>query len=35
VEKVMKKVPATMEAQCKATVLIGNKQGAEQAAASH
>ncbi|KIG18634.1 hypothetical protein DB30_07649 [Enhygromyxa salina] len=34
VEKIMKKVPATMQAQCRATLLIGNKQGAEQAAAS-
>jgi TPR repeat protein len=33
IEKVMKKVPATMEAQCRATLLVGNKAGAEQAAA--
>lgn len=33
VEKIMKQVPATMEAQCRATILVGNKQGAEQAAA--
>jgi hypothetical protein len=33
IEKIMKKVPATMEAQCRATLLVGNKAGAEQAAA--
>jgi TPR repeat protein len=32
VEKVMKKIPATMPAQCRATLLIGDRKGAEAAA---
>ncbi|PRQ01242.1 hypothetical protein ENSA7_58470 [Enhygromyxa salina] len=34
VEKIMNKVPPTMKAQCRAMLLVGDKSGAEQAAAS-